>query len=81
MRRHVVVIGLALLGLAAFAVLSGWAFFEASTLGGAAWSLGPLWPYVVGGVAVVGALVAFLMWLAFYSAGFGSGERIDPEGH
>lgn len=81
MRKHVVVISLALLALAAFAVFAGWAFFEGSKIGGGWRSLGPIWPYVVGGVLVVAALTAFLMGLAFYSANHGFDERIDPEGH
>lgn len=71
MRKHAVVIGLWFLGLSAFAVFAGWAFFRASELGGGWRSLGPIWPYVVGGVLVTGALAGFLMWLAFYSARHG----------
>lgn len=80
MRRHAVVLGLAFLGLGAFAIFAGWAFFAASDLGGGWRSLGPIWPYVVGGVAVVAALAGFLMWLAFYSANHGYDDRIDLDG-
>jgi hypothetical protein len=80
MGKHVVVLGLAFLGLAAFAVFAGWAFFEGATIGGGWASLGPIWPYVVGGVVVVAALAGFLMWLAFYSASHGYDDRIDNDG-
>ena len=42
-------------------------------------SLGPIWPYVVGGCAIVGILAGFLMWLAFYSANHGYDEPYDPD--
>lgn len=79
MRKHAVVLGLAFLGLAAFAVFAGWAFFAASAIGGGWASLGPIWPYVVGGVVVVAALAGFLMWLAFYSANHGYDDRMDED--
>lgn len=75
MRKHAVVLGLTFLGLSVFAVFTGWAFYRASDLGGGWRSLGPIWPYVVGGVLVVAALAGFLMWLAFYSARHGYDER------
>jgi hypothetical protein len=81
MRKHAVVLGLTFAGLAVFAVLAGWATFEGSRAGGGWRSLGPIWPYLVGGALVVAALAAFLMWLAFYSANHGYDDRIDPEGH
>ncbi|HEY8615642.1 hypothetical protein [Phenylobacterium sp.] len=77
MRKHAVVLGMAFLGLAAFALFAGWAFYEGAQVGGGWASLGPIWPYVVGGVIVVGGLAGFLMWLAFYSANNGYDERID----
>lgn len=79
MRKHAVVLGLTFVGLAAFAVFAGWAFFEGSKMGGGWRSLGPIWPYVVGGVVVTGALAGFLMWLAFYSANHGYDEPYDPD--
>ena len=79
MRKHLVVLGLAFAGLAAFAVFAGWAFFEGSKLGGGWRSLGPIWPYVAGGVLVVAGLAGFLMWLAFYSANHGYDEPYDPD--
>ena len=71
MRKHAVVLGLAFLGFALFALFAGWAFFQGSEMAGGWRSLGPIWPYVAGGVLVVGALTGFLMWLAFYSASHG----------
>jgi hypothetical protein len=79
-RNPGLVVGLGFIALAAFAVLAGWAFFEGSKLGDGWRSLGPIWPYVVGGVIVVGGLAGFLMWLAFYSAKHGYDDRIDPDG-
>jgi hypothetical protein len=80
MGKHTVVLGLAFLALAAFAAFAGWAFFAGSRMGGGWASLGPIWPYVVGGLMVVGALTGFLMWLAFYSANHGYDDRIDNDG-
>jgi hypothetical protein len=79
MRKHLAVVGLAFLALAAFAVFAGWAFFEGSQVGGGWRSLGPIWPYVVGGVLIVAALAGFLMWLAFYSANHGYDEPYDVD--
>lgn len=79
MRKHAVVLGLAFVGLAVFAVFTGWAFYRASELGGGWRSLGPIWPYVAGGVLIVAALAGFLMWLAFYSARHGYDERVDRD--
>jgi hypothetical protein len=67
MRRPVTTLTLAFLGLAAFALFMGWAFFQGTRRGDSV-TLGPLWPYAVGGLAVIAALVAFFMWLAIYSA-------------
>jgi hypothetical protein len=78
MRKHAVVLGLTFLGLTLFALFAGWAFYEGAQIGGGWASLGPIWPYVVGGVVVVAALAGFLMWLAFYSASHGYDDRIDP---
>ncbi len=79
MRKHAVVLGLTFLGLSAFAVFAGWAFFAGSRIGGGWRSLGPIWPYVVGGVLCVAGLAIFLMWLAFYSANHGYDEPYDPD--
>jgi len=79
MGKHGVVIGLALVGFAAFAGFAGWATFEGAKIGGGWRSLGPIWPYVAGGAAVVGLLAGFLMWLAFYSANHGYDDRFGPE--
>jgi len=79
MRKYAVVLGLTFAGLAAFAVFAGWAFFEASKLGGGWRSLGPIWPYVAAGCVVVAALAGFLMWLAFYSANHGYDDQFDPD--
>ncbi|MFI4950010.1 MAG: hypothetical protein ACHP7A_03120 [Caulobacterales bacterium] len=80
MRKHVVVLGLAFVFLAGFSLFTGWAFFATSKIGGGWRSLGPIWPYVAGGVAVTAALAGFLLWLAFYSANHGYDDRIDPDG-
>jgi len=80
MRKHAQILGLTFVALAAFAVFAGWAFFASSQLGGGWRSLGPIWPYVLGGCVVVAALAGFLMWLAFYSASHGFDDRIDPDG-
>jgi hypothetical protein len=80
MGKHLVVLGLAFAGLAAFAVFAGWAFFEVARLTPGGWNLGPIWPYAVGGVLVVGALTGFFMWLAFYSANHGYDDRVDNDG-
>jgi hypothetical protein len=48
-------------------VLAGWAFFEVSTAKTGARTLGPLWPYAVGGVLLLAALGGFLAWLAAYA--------------
>jgi hypothetical protein len=79
MRKHAVVLGLTFIGFAAFAVFAGWAFFEGSRIGGGWRTLGPIWPYVAGGVLVVGALTGVLMRLAFYSANHGYDDRIDSD--
>lgn len=76
MRKHAVVLGLTFLALVAFA---GWALFEGSRIGGGWSSLGPIWPYVVGGAVAVGALAGVLMWLAFYSANHGYDEPYDVD--
>jgi hypothetical protein len=77
MRKHAVVVGIAFLFLAAFAVFAGWAFFQGSQVGGGLRVLGPIWPYVVGGLLIVGGLAGFLMWLAFYSANHGYDDSVD----
>jgi hypothetical protein len=79
MRKQAAILALAFLALAAFALFAGWAFYAGSHLGGGWRSLGPIWPYVVGGCVMVAALTGFLMWLAFYSADHGYDEPADPE--
>jgi len=79
MRKHAVVLGLSFLGLAGFALFAGWAFFATKNMGKGWSDLAPIWPYVVGGVAVTAILAGFLMWLAFYSANHGYDDRIDPD--
>jgi hypothetical protein len=78
MRKHVVILSLTFAGLAGFAVFAGWAFFQGA--GGGWRSLGPIWPYVLGGCLVVAALAIFLMSLAFYSANQGYDDRVDHDG-
>jgi membrane protein implicated in regulation of membrane protease activity len=81
MRKHALVLGLTFLALAAFSVFAGWTFFSGAGVGGGWRSLGPLWPYALGGAALVAALAAVLLWIAFHSARHGAKDRIDPEGH
>ena len=68
MGRHILILGIAFAGLAAFAAAAGWLFFTASEPNPGGWSLGPLWPYLLGGALLIMALVGFLTWLAVYSA-------------
>jgi len=79
MRRHALFFGLWFLGLAGLALFSGWAFFGSSHVGHGWRNLGPLWPYLLGGVATVVALGVFLMRLAFYSAKHGYDDQADPD--
>ena len=79
MRKHAVVMGLSFLALAGFALFAGWAFFATKNMGQGWKDLAPIWPYVVGGVAVTAILAGFLMWLAFYSANHGYDDRIDTD--
>jgi hypothetical protein len=79
MRRHALLLGLTFVGLGGFAVFAGWAFFAMSKVGGGWRSLGPIWPYVLGGAAMVGVLAGVLMWLAFYSAKHGYDEPINRD--
>ena len=79
MRKHAVVMGLSFLALAGFALFAGWAFFATKDMGAGWRDLAPIWPYVLGGVAVTAILAGFLMWLAFYSANHGYDDRIDPD--
>jgi hypothetical protein len=78
MRKHALLFTLTFLGLAAFAVFTGWAFMAT---GGGWRSLAPIWPYVLGGAVVTGALAGALMWLVFYSANHGYDDRIDHGPH
>jgi hypothetical protein len=80
MGKHMAVLGLTFLGLAAFALFAGWAFFGGTKVGDGWRTLGPIWPYLVGGMLIVAALTGFLMWLAFYSANNGYDDRIDNDG-
>jgi len=66
MGKHVLVLGLAFAVLAAFAVAAGWIFFAASEPTPSGWSLGRLEPYILGGGALLIALVGFVAWLAHY---------------
>ncbi|HEY8573207.1 hypothetical protein [Phenylobacterium sp.] len=75
MGRHILVLGIAFAALAAFAVAAGWFFFSASEPTPNGWSLGPLWPYLVGAAVLALALGGFLTWLAFYSARHDLDER------
>lgn len=77
MRKHAVIIGLSFLGLAAFALFAGWAFYRGSHIGGGWSGLRSIWPFVAGGVLMTGGLTAFLMWLAFYSAKHGWDDPPD----
>jgi hypothetical protein len=79
MRRHALLLGLTFVGLGGFAVFAGWAFFAMSKVGGGWRRLGPIWPYVLGGAAMVGVLAGVLMWLAFYSAKHGYDEPINRD--
>jgi hypothetical protein len=79
MRGHAIVMGLSFLGLAGFALFTGWAFYATKDLGKGWRDLLPIWPYVVGGVAATAILAGFFMWLAFYSANHGYDDRIDPD--
>ena len=78
MGKSAAVLGVAFMALAAFALFLGWAFFRISVVGGGWRSLGPIWPYVIGGMVAVGALTGFFMWLAFYSARHGYDDLDRP---
>jgi hypothetical protein len=77
MRKHAALIAVVFLGLAGFAGFTVWAFVDAERMGSGWESLGPVWPYVVGGALTVGALAGVLMWLAFYSANHGYDDRVE----
>jgi len=79
MRRHAVLLTFTFLGLAGFAVFAGWAFYAAQKLGGGWRSLQPIWPFVLGGAVLTGALAGVLMWLAFYSSRHGYDDQADRE--
>jgi hypothetical protein len=67
-------------GLSATAAFMGWALYQGSQIGGGWSSLAPIWPYVAGGLIVVGALTGGLMWLAFYSDRKGYDDRVEMDG-
>jgi hypothetical protein len=79
LRRHAVLLVLTFLGLAGFAAFVVWAFLATAHTGGGWASLLPIWPYVLGGVIVTGALTGVLMWLAFYSSRHGYDDRAGSE--
>ena len=79
MRRNAVFLGLTFVALALFAAFAAWAFIASSKMEGGWASLRPIWPYVAGGLLMVGALTGVLMWLAFYSANHGYDDRIDTD--
>ena len=79
MRNPIVVVGLGIVGLAAFSLFAGWAFFATQHMGQGWRDLTPIWPYVAGATIVVGGLTAFFMWLAFYSANHRYDERIGRD--
>ena len=75
MHRHAVVLGIAFTSLAVVAVAAGWLFFEASVTADGWRSLGPVWPYVAGGLLLIAALTGFLLWLGAYAVRHGPDER------
>ncbi|MGA0606331.1 hypothetical protein ACO2Q0_10050 [Phenylobacterium sp. VNQ135] len=77
MHRHALVLGLAFLGLAILAVLAGWGFYQVSQPSDGGRTLGPLWPYVLGGAALLAVLTAALVGLGFYAGRHGWKERTD----
>ncbi len=79
MRKHAVLLSLTFLGLAAFAAFAVWAYVIGDRMEGGWASLAPIWPFVVGGLIMVGALTGVLMWLAFYSANHGYDDRNDTD--
>ena len=66
-----------LAGLAAMALFGAWAFQQGESFGGGWSDLGPIMPFVIGGLLVVGGLTGVLMWLAFYSSRTGYDEPFD----
>jgi hypothetical protein len=80
MRKNAPVLILTALGLAGFGLFAVNAFREGAHLGGGWSNLGPIWPYVAGGILVVAALAGGLMWLAFYSSRRGHDDGVfDPD--
>jgi hypothetical protein len=67
MGKHFIVLGIGFLGLAALAVFAGWSFFGAAEATQGGWSLGPLLPYVLGGLLLAVVIAGFLTWLATYT--------------
>jgi len=77
MRGNGLFAALTFAGLGAFGAFAVWAFHAAGRLGGGWSDLVPIWPYVLGGVLMVGVLTAALMWLAFYSDRHGYDDPPD----
>jgi hypothetical protein len=73
------VMGLGLAAAVGFLGFLGWAVWASSKQGSGWRGLIPIWPYVLGGVLVVGALTGGLMFLAFYSADHGYDEPLEPK--
>jgi len=69
------VIGLAFLALAGFAVVLGWIFYKVSTPDGGVRTLGPLWPYLAAAPLIVAGLAGFMVWLAVYATRHGHEDR------
>jgi hypothetical protein len=67
MRRPPVLVGVAFLALATFAMGLGWLVFQASTLNGGSRSLGPAWPYALSVVLVPIAIGLFLIVVGLYA--------------
>lgn len=69
-----VVFGLAVLALGAYAL---WATREGERIGLGSEGLRTAWPYLLGGVLTVGAVIAGFVRLAFFSQRRGYDDRAD----